>query len=148
MAILAPPINNSRGTRLFSSCDAFVFQVPPVHSPHCPAMVQTRKRGRNSRTPATTTTTSNSVSPLGNTNSLEPETPDTSEPELDLLKKPVAPAIVVTRSARKRTAEDEVDIDVAPKRRVITNAVVVKVPRMRASKTKARDARPCLHCRD
>ncbi|KAI9572417.1 SNF2 family N-terminal domain-containing protein [Boletus coccyginus] len=99
-------------------------------------MVQTRKRGRNSRTPATTTTTtSNSVS-LSNANSVEPETPDTSEPELDLLKKPVAPAVVATRSARKRTAEDEVDIDVAPKRRAIANAVVVKVPRMRALKTK------------
>lgn len=95
-----------------------------------------KKRSRNTRTPGTTTNTSTSVSPLSISNSVEPETPDTSEPELVLKKKPVAPTTVVTRSARKRVAEDEVDINVPPKRRVIADAVVVKVPYMRASKTK------------
>ncbi|KAH0839549.1 P-loop containing nucleoside triphosphate hydrolase protein [Lanmaoa asiatica] len=95
----------------------------------------TRNRGRNSRTPATTTTTSTSVSPLSNTNSVEPETPDTSEPELE---KTVIPTPVVTRNARKRVAEDEVDINVASKRRVVADGVVVKPLPVRALKTKAR----------
>ncbi|KAF8556316.1 hypothetical protein OG21DRAFT_1506763 [Imleria badia] len=98
-------------------------------------MVSARNRGRKLRTPATTTTTSTSVSPLSICNSVEPETPDTSEPELVLVKKPVVPTTVVTRNARKRVAEDE-DINVAAKRRVVANAVVVKVPHVRATKTK------------
>ncbi|KAG8218265.1 putative DNA repair protein RAD16 [Butyriboletus roseoflavus] len=101
-------------------------------------MAQTRKRGHNSRTPATTTTTSTSVPPLSNTNSVEPETPDTSEPEQLQVKKKVTTTTVVTRNARKRAAEDEVDINIPPKRRVVADAVVVKVPPARALKTKAR----------
>lgn len=101
-------------------------------------MVQTRKRSLNLRTSATTTTASTSVSPLSNTNSVEPETPDTSEPELAPVKKIVTPPTVVTRNARKRAAEDEVDVSVARKRRVVADAVVVKIPSVRALKTKAR----------
>lgn len=78
------------------------------------------------------------MTPLSNTNSVEPETPDTSEPELLEVKKTVIPTTIVTRNARKRAAEDEVDIDVPLKRRVIADAVVVKAPPARALKTKAR----------
>lgn len=101
-------------------------------------MVQTRKRSLNLRTSATTTTASTSVSPLSNTNSVEPETPDTSEPELVPVKKIVTPPTVVTRNARKRAAEDEVDVSVARKQRVVADAVVVEIPSVRALKTKAR----------
>ena len=102
-------------------------------------MVQTRNRGRSSRTPATTKTTSTSVSPLlGDTKSVEPDTPDTSEPELVLEKKTVSSTTITTRSARKRAAEDEGDNNVPLKRRAAANAVVVELPPARASKTKAR----------
>ncbi|KAG6375020.1 hypothetical protein JVT61DRAFT_3799 [Boletus reticuloceps] len=101
-------------------------------------MAGARKRGRNSRTPATTTTTSTSVSPLSTSNSVEPETPDTSEPELAPVKKPVVSTSILTRNARKRAAEDDVDIYVAPKRRVVGNAVVVKAKPIPTSKNKGR----------
>ena len=68
---------------------------------------------------------------------MEPETPDTSEPELVLEQKTIS-STVVTRSGRKRAAEDDADVDTPHKRRVIAPAVVVKAPQMRASRAKAR----------
>ncbi|KAG9317078.1 P-loop containing nucleoside triphosphate hydrolase protein [Chiua virens] len=102
-------------------------------------MVQTRSRGRNKGIPSTATP-STSVSPLfSNTNSVEPETPETSEPERSPVQKPVVSAPpVVTRNTRKRAAENEVDTNVAPKRRLVAPAVVIRAPSLRTGKTKAR----------
>jgi hypothetical protein len=101
-------------------------------------MAQTKSRTRNSRTPATSTTASTAVTPLSLTNSVEPETPDTSEPDVAPEKKTVAGATIVTRGARKRAAEDDADVNVLPKRRLIADAVVAGIPRVRAAKTKVR----------
>ncbi|KAF9242938.1 hypothetical protein BU15DRAFT_43406 [Melanogaster broomeanus] len=101
-------------------------------------MVQTRKSGRGARTPATTTgTPSTTVSPfLSNANSVEPQTPETSDIERVTkvtTKTTTVSTSFVTRNSRKRAAEGDSDVEVTTKRRIVSNAVFVELPVRRST---------------
>ncbi|KAH7888148.1 SNF2 family N-terminal domain-containing protein, partial [Phlebopus sp. FC_14] len=94
-------------------------------------MVQTRRNAHDARASTTTTTATpaTSVSPLiSNENSVEPETPQTSDIEECTTKATAVPAPVVTRNTRKRAAVDAEGSPLPTKRRVVSRTAFVEIP--------------------